>query len=34
LSEEPGWWHAPEIIVLSLFGIVLTVIARWLLPKT
>ena len=33
LSEEPGWWHAPEVIILSLFGIVLTGIVRWLLPK-
>jgi uncharacterized membrane protein YdjX (TVP38/TMEM64 family) len=32
LGGQPGWWHAPEIIFLALFGSVLTGIVRWLLP--
>ena len=32
LDGQPGWWHAPEIIVLALFGMVLTAIVRRVLP--
>lgn len=32
LGAQPGWWHAPEIIFLALFGLVLTGIVRRLLP--
>lgn len=32
LNAEPGWWYSPEIVVLALFGMVLTVIVRRLLP--
>lgn len=32
LAAQPGWWHAPEIIVLALFGMALTAIIRRVLP--
>lgn len=32
LDAQPGWWHAPEIIVLALSGMVMTAVVRRLLP--
>jgi len=32
LDAQPGWWHAPEILILALSGMVMTALVRRLLP--
>ena len=32
LDAQPGWWHAPEVLVLALSGMVMTALVRRLLP--
>lgn len=32
LDGQPGWWHAPEILVLALSGMIMTALVRRLLP--